>query len=138
MPYQHSLTVRFRDCDMYRHVNNAVYLTYCEEARAAYWQALMGPDFAGFDFILAESTLTYRSPALFGETLDIALWVSRMGTKSFELSYRLTEREGGREVATGRSVQVMYDYEARASVPLSDALRERIAAFDARGPRAVQ
>lgn len=131
MPFRHSLTVRFRDCDMFQHVNNAVYLTYFEEARAAYWKALMGPEFKGFDFIIAEATVTYRSPALYDETLDIALWVSKVGTKSFELSYRLTESKAGREIATGRSVQVMYDYERQASVAVADALKDRLAAFDA-------
>lgn len=132
MPFQHALTVRFRDCDMFQHVNNAVYLTYFEEARAAYWKALMGPDFAGFDFIIAEATVTYRSPALYDETLDIALWVPKVGTKSFEFAYRVTERQSGREIATGRSVQVMYDYARQESVPMTDELRERIATFDAR------
>lgn len=132
MPFQHTLTVRFSDCDMFRHVNNAVYLTFFEEARAEYWRAMLGPDFTAFGFILAESTVSYRSPALYGETLDIAVWVPKVGNKSFEFAYRLTERQSGREVATGRSIQVMYDYERQATLPVPDVLRERIAAFDAR------
>lgn len=131
MPFQHSLSVRFRDCDMFQHVNNAVYLTYFEEARAAYWQALMGPDFTGYGFIIAEATCTYRSPALYGETLDIAVWVPKVGTKSFEFAYRMTDRKSGREIATGRTVQVMFDYQRQASEAVPDALRERMAAFDA-------
>ncbi len=131
MPFQHTLNVRFRDCDMFQHVNNAVYLTYFEEARAAYWQAMRGPDFAGFDFIIAEITCTYRSPALYGETLDLALWIPKVGTKSFEFAYRVTERASGREVATGRSVQVMYDYASKATKPVPEELKERIAAFEA-------
>ena len=36
MPFVHSETVRFRDVDALGHVNNAVYLTYLEQARIAF------------------------------------------------------------------------------------------------------
>ena len=38
--FSHTLEVRFRDCDPMGHVNNAVYLTYLEQARLAQWRAL--------------------------------------------------------------------------------------------------
>ena len=38
----HRLTVRFRDCDPLGHVNNAVYLTYLEQARFTLWRAQIG------------------------------------------------------------------------------------------------
>jgi acyl-CoA thioester hydrolase len=34
--------VRFRDCDPLGHVNNAVYLTYLEQARFSYWRQVWG------------------------------------------------------------------------------------------------
>ena len=43
-PFEHELEVRFRDCDPLGHVNNAVYLTYLEAARFAWWHATFGPD----------------------------------------------------------------------------------------------
>ncbi len=36
------ITVRFRDLDAMGHVNNAVYLTYFEEARVEYLKAASG------------------------------------------------------------------------------------------------
>ena len=36
-PFTHPIEVRFRDLDALGHVNNAVYLTYLESARIAYW-----------------------------------------------------------------------------------------------------
>ena len=36
--FTHRLEVRFRDCDPMGHVNNAVYLTYLEQARFAHWR----------------------------------------------------------------------------------------------------
>jgi acyl-CoA thioester hydrolase len=45
--FVHRLEVRFRDCDPLGHVNNAVYLTYLEQARFAHWRAVWGFNFEG-------------------------------------------------------------------------------------------
>lgn len=123
MSFTYTLPVRWRDCDSYQHVNNAVYLTYFEEARGHFWRHVRGQDFQGFDFIIAEITCTYRSPAVLGETIRVEVTVSEVGTKSFHLAYRLTEAESGREVATGKSVQVMYDHDRHATRPIDETLR---------------
>ena len=39
---RHRLAVRFSDCDPLAHVNNAVYLTYLEQARLTLWRAQLG------------------------------------------------------------------------------------------------
>jgi acyl-CoA thioester hydrolase len=126
-PFIHTLAVRFGDCDMYRHVNNAVYLTYFEEARGYFWRELRGAAFTGYDFIVAEITCTYRAPAVVGEALAIAVTVDAVGTKSFTLGYRITG-QGERLIATGRSVQVAYDHEAQRSHPLPADVRASLEA----------
>ena len=40
--FEHELEVLFRDCDPMGHVNNAVYLTYLEAARFAWWRNTFG------------------------------------------------------------------------------------------------
>ena len=50
----HEITPRFRDTDAMGHINNAVYVTYLEVARQAYWQALDDQsDYRRVPFILA-------------------------------------------------------------------------------------
>jgi acyl-CoA thioester hydrolase len=127
VPYRHTLLVRWSDCDMYQHVNNAVYVTYFEEARGWFWRDMMGAGFKGFDFIIAEVTCTYLAPAVLTETLHIDVEVTTVGTKSFQLSYAITG-EGGRAIATGRSAQVMYDHEAKRSLAISPEIREKLEA----------
>ena len=39
--FAHQIEVRFRDCDSMGHVNNAVYFTYMEQTRFAYWRELL-------------------------------------------------------------------------------------------------
>jgi acyl-CoA thioester hydrolase len=64
-----SLQTRFNDYDSKGHVNNAVYLTYFELSRVQAWVAAGGE--VDGDFILAEAKISYRSPALMGDPLDL-------------------------------------------------------------------
>ena len=136
--FTHRLEVRFRDCDPMGHANNAVYLTYLEQARFAHWRAVLGgPIEASFGtgtgevppfgvtapgVIIARVEIDYRRAAKYGETLEIALHVSAVGRTSFTYDYAITDERGGL-VATARTVLVNYDYTAGAPLPIPDALR---------------
>jgi len=113
--------VRFVDTDALGHVNNAVYLTYFEAARAGYYAAVTGAPFgtgegaAERTFVVAEARVVYRAPAYFGETMLVGCrfaWTSR---SSFGLEYRVraeaSEVAPARLVADGESTQVMFDLE---------------------------
>jgi acyl-CoA thioester hydrolase len=125
--FSYAIEVRFRDLDALGHVNNAVYLTYLESARIAYWMALTGnPDMKRLDMILARVEVDYRSPVHYGEHLDISVWCSHVGRTSFVLEFRISERKTGRLVAEARKVLVHYDHDAGKSSVLPPELRKRL------------
>jgi acyl-CoA thioester hydrolase len=122
--------VRFRDCDAMGHVNNAVYLTYLELARFAYWKAADIGRLAGdVSYIIARVEIDFRSPATTGDVLDVAIAVTRLGRASFSMAYEIRNPEG-RLAAAAKSVQVAYDYDAGKTVPLPDAIKQRIREFE--------
>ncbi len=145
--FSHRLEVRFRDCDPMGHVNNAVYLTYLEQARIAQWRALWGfgrvPDAPVGDtdrasqtssqtahvavpsapgVILARTEIDYRIPARHGDVLDVKIGLAAVGRSSFTYEYQIVDAQA-RLVASARSVQVMYDYTTSRSVPIPDDIR---------------
>lgn len=132
--------VRFADTDAMGHVNNARYLTYCEIARAAYYEAVTGRQLplgvhgATEGMILAEIRVTYRSPAFYGETLSVETRVSRIGRTSFTMEHRLTAPESRygelRLVATAVSVLVSYDYPAERPISVPRELVDEVEAFE--------
>jgi acyl-CoA thioester hydrolase len=125
------VTPRFRDTDAMGHLNNAVYVTYFEVARMAYWRALTGTrNYHEVPFILAHTTIDFRSPAFVYEQLAVGIRVSRLGNRSFDCAYRIEEEMTHRLVCEGKSVQVIFDYAASRSVPLSDDLRAQVRAFE--------
>lgn len=128
-PFVITQPVGFRDLDGLGHVNHAVYLTYFEAARLAYYTALTGRDTIDrLDIILVEIGATYHAPASFGDELRVGVRISRVGTKSFDMEYLITRPRDGQRIASGRSVQVGYDYAAGRSAALSDAFRAQVAA----------
>jgi acyl-CoA thioester hydrolase len=121
--FVHRETVRFRDLDSMGHVNNAVFLTYLEEARIAF---LFGRGATTESLIVARVEIDYLSPVGLGETVDVGVRCSRLGTKSFDLEYEL--HVGDRVVAEARSVQVFYDYDRREAAELPADWRQALTA----------
>jgi acyl-CoA thioester hydrolase len=128
--FVHRLDVRFRDCDPMGHANNAVYLTYLEQARFAHWRDVWGVEFERLPpgspgVILARAEIDYRIPARYGDVLDVRIGLERIGRTSFTYAYEVVDQRG-RIVANARTVQVMYDYTTGKPVPISEALRARL------------
>jgi len=121
--FVHRETVRFRDLDSLAHMNNAVYATFLEQARIAF---LTQYDAQVENMILARLEIDFRSPAELGETIEIAVTPTRVGTKSFDLEYVM--RAGERVVAEAKTVLVAYDYDRARSVEIPEAWKERLAA----------
>jgi acyl-CoA thioester hydrolase len=121
--FVHRETVRFRDLDSLAHMNNAVYSTFIEQARIAF----LSPHGADVEnMILARLEIDFRSPAELGETIEITVTPTRIGTKSFDLEYVL--RAGDRVIAEAKTVLVAYDYERSRSVEIPERWKEQLAA----------
>jgi acyl-CoA thioester hydrolase len=129
--FRHLETVRFRDLDAIGHVNNAVFLTYFESARLAYWfHTTRREGLSALDIVLARAEVDYRSPLQFGESIEISVGCTSIGRSSFVLESDMHERGSGRLVAESRKVLVCYDYAAGRSRPVADELRRLILAQD--------
>jgi acyl-CoA thioester hydrolase len=126
-----AIPIRYADIDAQRHLNNVAYFAFMEHARVAYlrevglWQ---GEDFDAVGMIVAEAGCTYQAPAYLGETVTVWTRVSRLGRKSFDFEYRLETGRG--VIATGRTVQVCYEYEAQGSIPIPETWRAAIRAYE--------
>jgi len=129
------IRTRFGDTDMLGHVNNAVYATYFESGRLEYWAELNGGhSFDNWPFILARSEIDFLAEAHAVQDLTLGIRVSRLGSKSFDLEYLLVRDEDGKAIARGRSVQVMFDYRTKQTVPIDEDTRLRLIEFEGRGP----
>jgi acyl-CoA thioester hydrolase len=127
-----SQPVVLRDLDGFGHVNNAVYMTYIENARVAYlWEVVDATSIDKIRNIIASVALEFRAPATYGETIEVGTRVERIGTKSFVLRHEIRTSDG-RLLAEATTTQVMYDYDSDATVPVPDDWRRLIDAYEGR------
>ena len=128
-PVEVEIKVPWRDVDAAGHVNNAVYFSYMETARAeAFLRARGGRSWRDVDMILARAEADFRSAVTMGDTLLVRTWPTRVGESSFSLGYEMREKGTGRLVLEGASVQVMFDYATQQKKPLPPELRKALEA----------
>ncbi len=132
--YYYPLDVRYGDLDAQGHVNNAKFVTYMEAARFKYLERVgliqPGTPWEDLGIIIAEVQCAYKAPVQYPETLRIYVRTSAVGNKSFTFEYRMHRASDGTVVATGRSVQVAYDYRNAQTMRVPEAWRERLSAFE--------
>lgn len=126
--FEHEVEVRFNDCDPIGHVNNAVYLTYLEAARFAWWRSIFGAGKGPHGYAVARVEIDYRRQAFPGERLIVRLRVDGISRSSFTVAYEILNTRTRETVAEARSVQVAYDAATGKSTPLSDDMRARLEA----------
>jgi acyl-CoA thioester hydrolase len=126
--HEKEIEIRWRDCDSYGHVNNAVYATYLEEVRDEWLTRVLGDDDGAWDYVLARVAIDFRRELRQEHDRVLATCeLERIGTSS------LTTREGvwfldGTLSAEAEGVLVARDRGSGSSRPLTDAER---AAFEA-------
>ena len=126
-----NLNVRFRDLDAMGHVNNAVFFTYFEQGRIQFFQQVFQiSELSDFKLILAKISCKYLKPVKINDRLILQLWVSKIGKKSFNLSYKVIDFEDESVVyAVGESIQVWFDYDQNKTIEISKDQKKRLTAF---------
>jgi acyl-CoA thioester hydrolase len=127
-PYRKRVEIRWRDMDAFKHVNNAVYNTYLEEARDEWFLEVLGNGLLLNDFVLARCAIDYRSPLTQEDgEVDVELRCTRMGTSSVATAERIVSASDGRLAAEAEAVLVHYDWQTGKSRPLTDEIRAAFA-----------
>lgn len=131
--YSTTIATRFADFDTFGHVNNAVYLTYFEMARSAYWEEIIKWDWESMGIIIAKAEINFLKPVLLNDKVRAYVRTSKVGTTSFILDYALTKvTDGSEEVCTtGSTVCVSFDYKKNQKAPIPEAQLSRMMEFEA-------
>jgi acyl-CoA thioester hydrolase len=116
--HEKRIEIRWRDLDAADHVNNAVFLTYLEEARDEWLDRTFRRD-GGWDYLLARVAVDYRRELRLEDDEVVArIGLARVGTTS------LTTREelltaAGELAAEAEAVVVARDSDSGRPRPLS-------------------
>ena len=122
-PFLCTIEVRFSDLDLYGHVNNVTFFTYLETARVkmfeSFFKEMTGK---GIYLLVAHAECDYLEPILLGDRVVISAIVSRVGTTSFDIDYRIYN-DDDKTYATARTVMVCFDNAMKVTVPVPECIR---------------
>lgn len=125
------IEVRLGDLDPFGHVNNAVIASYVEQGRVLYLRDVLGTgaDPVSMPFILAMLKIDYLAQTMFSDPVEVMTRVDWIGRSSVHMTHLLTGSEG-RELARSEAVLVAFDYSVERPMPVSDAWRATMAAYE--------
>jgi acyl-CoA thioester hydrolase len=94
--HEKRIEIRWRDLDALRHVNNAVYATYLEEARDEWFVRALGAEGSFWDFVLARVAIDFRRELTQDDdALVVKTRLVRIGTSSLTFREEIVSLEGG-------------------------------------------
>ena len=129
--FEHQVSLRWRDVDALGHVNHAVFLTYLEEGRDAFYVRALGRD---PHYVVARVEIDLRAEVRYTDRqLRVLIEVERVGTTS--LTTRETIRTpAGETAAEARVVTVLWNARARKPMAFAAGERARLTAHCPRPP----
>jgi acyl-CoA thioester hydrolase len=127
MIHEKRIEIRWKDLDVYGHVNNAVYLTYLEEVRDEWLGAVLGDPSEIWNYVLVRVAIDYRRELSLADDVAVATCrLQTIGTSSVRTEERVLTFDGA-VAAQAEAVLVARDRDRGRSRPLTDAER---AAFE--------
>ena len=124
----HSIDIKVRGyhLDLFRHVNNARYLEFLEEARWSFLESHGHLDLletGGYAFAVVNININYRRAAGMGELLQVATRVKSIGSRSCVIHQLITLKGTPTVIADTDVTFVIVDTRTDKAVPLEGELR---------------
>lgn len=126
MSHAIDIKVRGYHLDLFRHVNNARYLEFLEEARWSFLEGTGNLDMlegGGYAFAVVNVNINYRRAAYMGEVLRITTSVSAVGARSCVMRQLVTLQNADTVVADADVTFVIVDTRTEKAATLEGELR---------------
>jgi len=123
--YWESVPTRWKDNDVYGHVNNAVHYSLMDTVINTWLIRAAGLDIHGGDAIglCVESHCVYSGSVAFPEVIKVGLRIGKLGRSSVRYELGLFKEDGETAIAEGHFVHVFVDRETRRPVEIGEPLR---------------
>ena len=108
-PFHHPLKTRWRDLDAFRHVNNATFLSYIEDARIFFFKR-WGINMEEKSLIVAAVKIDYVNQLEHPSNIIIGQKVSRIGTKSYDIESAVFKEDNNLLICKSTITSVCYDF----------------------------
>lgn len=113
------MDVRWRDLDALGHVNNSQFLSYIEETRVKWFNAMQDSwQDAESAPVVAAIHVDFRQSILWPERIRIELFAEKRGAKSVTIGHRICSTQNhAQRYAEGYTVLVWIDRQGQSTLP---------------------
>ena len=118
----YELKTRWKDIDSFGHVNNAVFLTYIEDARIMYFKRWNVTE-KKRSLIVASIKIDYLRQIVHPSDLIVGQKISRIGNSSFDIQSAIFLHNDLKPAANSVVSCVCFDYQQNKSVPVYDEIK---------------
>ena len=131
-PFKYSALTRvwFSDTDAQGVVYYGRYLPYFDHARTEYHRHLGSLSVPGAEFVMRASSVEYHAPARFDDLLECFVRVSRLGRTSATYENVAVRLPDDALMVTATQTVVLVDLRTRRPLPIPEAARTPIRAFE--------
>lgn len=114
--FETSFDPRYPDLDVNGHVNQAVYLSYLEQARTKYWEEVIGIRHDRTPVAVVRQEIEYEAPIRIDQEVTVAQRIAELGRTSMQIEYEV--RADGTVAATAEVVLLALDRERGEAIPI--------------------
>lgn len=126
LPFVCQMTIRVTDLNYANHLANDRLLGMLHEARYQYFQhhGYSEMDIEGVGTIQGDCAIVFKQEGRYGQDILIYVGVGDYSRVSFDMFYRLVNKESGKVIAEAKTGIICFDYHARQVKSVPDALKE--------------
>ncbi|MDD4515160.1 thioesterase family protein [Massilibacteroides sp.] len=130
------LQLRFNDVDKFGHINNAVYLTYYDLGKTNYFESVCpNVNWDTDAIVVVHIDVDFMVQIFSTDHVSVQTSVTKIGTKSFELTQRIVDSKTAEVKCLCRSVMVTYDLVKHQTIPMRKEWIDAICAYEGRDLR---
>ena len=120
-PFHHQTKTRWKDLDAFQHINNAVFLSYFEDARVGLFKRWnLRPN--GKSIIVARATVNYYKQLKHPSDFLIGQKVSRLGNSSFDIESTMFDKNDA-IISSATITCVCFDFDEQCKQLVYDLIK---------------
>ena len=125
---------RFNDLDSLGHVNNSTYMQYMDLGKIDYFSHVLGDLFTARreSLVIVNINCQFYHETRFGEPVAVLTRADSIGERSIILEQRVVNPDTAQVKATARVVMAGFNISEDSGMPIPDAWRSAISAFEQR------
>ena len=120
--FTHPIKTMWRDLDAFRHVNNATFLSYIEDARILFFKR-WGINLEEKSLIVASVKVDYINQLTHPSDIIVAQKVSRLGNKSFDIQSAIFQKSNSTLICQSIITSVCYNFLINQTVELFEEIK---------------